>query len=119
MAHSSFIVLLMLSLFFGLVYTRKPNVIVALDGTGNFRSVGEAVATIPNNSDTSYYIYIKEGTYNESIYIGNEKRNVVMFGDGMDKTKISFDKSNSSGFRTSKSATLGELYIYIYISYNF
>ncbi|TXG59167.1 hypothetical protein EZV62_016996 [Acer yangbiense] len=38
MAHSSFIFVLMLSLFFGLVYTQKPNVTVALDGTGNFRS---------------------------------------------------------------------------------
>ena len=110
MTHSSFIFVLLLSLFFGLVYTQKPNVTVALDGTGNFRSIGEAVATIPNNSDTSYYIYIKEGTYNESIYIGNEKRNVVMLGDGMDKTKISFDKSNSTEFRTNESATLGELY---------
>ncbi|KAK0585209.1 hypothetical protein LWI29_024678 [Acer saccharum] len=89
-----------------LVYTQKPNVTVALDGMGNFRSGGKAVATIPNNSDTSYYIYIKEGIYNESIYIGKEKRNVVMFGDGMDKTKISFDKSNSSGFNTKESATL-------------
>ncbi|KAL5783852.1 hypothetical protein ACOSP7_008881 [Xanthoceras sorbifolium] len=90
MAHSSVLLLMFvaLSLFVGLGHTQKPNITVALDGTGHFRSIGEA------------------GVYHESVYIGNEKRNAIIFGDGMNKTIITFDKSNSSGVSTSDSATL-------------
>ncbi|KAL5786776.1 hypothetical protein ACOSQ2_009168 [Xanthoceras sorbifolium] len=90
MAHSSVLLLMFvaLSLFVGLAHTQKPNITVAFDGTGNFRSIEET------------------GVYHESVYIGNEKRNVIIFGDGMNKTIITFDKSNSSGVSTSDSATL-------------
>ncbi|KAL5783850.1 hypothetical protein ACOSP7_008879 [Xanthoceras sorbifolium] len=85
-----FLMLLVVSLFVWLVHTRTPNITVALDGTGNFRFIREAV----------------DGVYRESIYIGQEKKNVVIFGDGINNTIITFDKSHSSGVKTQESATL-------------
>ncbi|KAI9198825.1 hypothetical protein LWI28_022683 [Acer negundo] len=84
----------------------RPNLTVALDGTGDYRSIVEAVGHIPNNSDTFFYIYIKAGIYNENVYVGGEKRNIVMSGDGIGKTIIQSSRSNSSGFGIGVSAAL-------------
>ncbi|KAK2662850.1 hypothetical protein Ddye_001424, partial [Dipteronia dyeriana] len=52
----------------------SPNVTVALDGTENFSSIGQALETIPDESDATYTIYIKEGKYQERVYLGIEKK---------------------------------------------
>ncbi|KAL1219450.1 Pectinesterase 1 [Cardamine amara subsp. amara] len=38
-----------------------PNVTVAKDGTGNYRTISEAVASIPENSRSRFIIHVKEG----------------------------------------------------------
>ncbi|KAK3198261.1 hypothetical protein Dsin_021676 [Dipteronia sinensis] len=80
------------------VSVQWPNVTVVVDRTGDYRSIVEAVGVIPNNSDSMFFIYIKAGNYTENVYIGIEKRNVVMSGDGIGKTNIIFSCSNSTGF---------------------
>ncbi|KAK2644183.1 hypothetical protein Ddye_019378 [Dipteronia dyeriana] len=88
------------------VSAQRPNVTVALDGTGDYRSIVEAVGVIPNNSDSLFYVYIKAGIYKENVYIGSEKRNIVMSGDGIGKTVIESSLSNSSGSGIGVSAAL-------------
>ena len=51
------------------VLGQRPNVTVALDGTGDYHSIVEADGVIPNNSDSFFYIYIKAGIYKETVYI--------------------------------------------------
>ncbi|KAL5786744.1 hypothetical protein ACOSQ2_009136 [Xanthoceras sorbifolium] len=100
---------LLLSLFlflFIVVTTAQPHVTVALDGTGDFRSIGEAVKSIPNNSESDFYIYIKKGIYRESVFFPSEKTNVILSGDGMGKTVITSDRSNRSGYGIAHSAAL-------------
>ncbi|KAL5783813.1 hypothetical protein ACOSP7_008842 [Xanthoceras sorbifolium] len=100
---------LLLSLFlflFIVVATAQPHVTVALDGTGDFRSIGEAVKSIPNNSESDFYIYIKKGIYRESVFFPSEKTNVILSGDGMGKTVITSDRSNRSGYGIAHSAAL-------------
>jgi Pectinesterase len=54
----------------------KPSeIIVALDGSGNFRSVQEAIMSVPAaTAQNPVIIRIKPGTYKELIYIQREKR---------------------------------------------
>ncbi|KAK2638907.1 hypothetical protein Ddye_026702 [Dipteronia dyeriana] len=89
----------------------RPNITVALDGTEDFRSIAEAVRVIPNNSDSIFYVYVKAGKYFENIYIDGEKRNIIMYGDGIGKTNIISSRSNSTGYSIGESAALTGDYI--------
>ncbi|KAK2360387.1 pectinesterase/pectinesterase inhibitor PPE8B [Trifolium repens] len=84
----------------------KANVIVATDGSGNFKTVAEGVASAPDNGKTIYVIYVKKGTYKENIEIGKKKTNVMLVGDGMDATIITGNLNFIDGTTTFKSATV-------------
>ncbi|KAL6657372.1 hypothetical protein ACP70R_005152 [Stipagrostis hirtigluma subsp. patula] len=80
--------------------------VVAKDGSGNFTTVGDAVAAAPNNSETRYVIYIKAGGYFENVEVGPEKTNLMFVGDGMWKTVIKASRSVVDNSTTFRSATL-------------
>ncbi|TMW98949.1 hypothetical protein EJD97_003270 [Solanum chilense] len=80
--------------------------IVALDGSGSFMSISEALQAAPNNSDRRYTIQIKEGIYNEYVFVHINKTNINFIGEGMDRTIISGCKSNGTGFKTNETATV-------------
>ena len=61
------------------------------------------------NRQQQYVIFIKAGTYKESISIGLSMSNLVLIGEGMDKTIIEYSKSLASGVSTQDSATVGKL----------
>lgn len=84
----------------------KANVVVAKDGSGNYKTVSEAVASAPNKGKTRYVIYVKKGTYKENVQIGSSKKNVMLVGDGMDYTVITGDLNVKDGSTTFKSATV-------------
>ncbi|KAL6896610.1 hypothetical protein ACP4OV_007182 [Aristida adscensionis] len=86
------------------------NLVVAKDGSGNFTTVGEAVAAAPNNSETRFVIYIKAGGYFENVEVGSEKTNLMFVGDGMWKTVIKASRNvvdNSTTFRSATLAVVG------------
>ncbi|KAG0476889.1 hypothetical protein HPP92_013730 [Vanilla planifolia] len=66
-----------------------PDLVVAKDGSGNFTTVGEAVAAAPNNSATRFVIYIKEGGYFENVEVGKNKINMIWIGDGIGRLSSS------------------------------
>jgi pectinesterase len=84
----------------------KPNVVVAKDGSGNYKTVSEAVASAPNKGKTRYVIYVKKGTYKQNVQIGSSKKNVMLVGDGMDYTIITGNLNVKDGSTTFKSATV-------------
>lgn len=91
----------------------KPNVVVAQDGSGNFKTVGEAVAAAAKRSGSGrYVIYVKAGIYNENVEIGNKLKNIMLLGDGIGKTIITGSRSVDGGSTTFRSATVGK-----YINY--
>ncbi len=59
---------------------------VDANGTGKFTSIQAAINSLPDSSTSSRTIYIKNGVYNEKIYI--KKHNVVLLGEDKDKTII-------------------------------
>lgn len=87
--------------------TPKPNVVVAQDGSGNFKTVSAAVAAAATRAGNGrYVIYVKAGTYNENVEIGNKLKNIMLLGDGIGKTIITGSRSVGGGSTTFKSATV-------------
>ncbi|PPS06288.1 hypothetical protein GOBAR_AA14353 [Gossypium barbadense] len=81
------------------------DVVVALDGTGTFTNIMDAVAAAPDYSMKRYVIYIKKGLYKENVEIKKKKWNLMMVGDGINGTIISGNRSFVDGWTTFRSAT--------------
>lgn len=84
---------------------QKPNAVVAADGSGNFKTITEAVNAAPKKSTARFVIYVKAGEYKEYVTIPKDVTNVFMFGDGPTKTRVVGDKSNKGGFATIATRT--------------
>ena len=63
-----------------------PNAVVALDGSGQFKSVKQAIDSYPKNFKGRFIIYVKAGVYNEYILIPKKSENIMIYGDGPTKT---------------------------------
>ncbi|WOH04107.1 hypothetical protein DCAR_0623513 [Daucus carota subsp. sativus] len=83
----------------------KPDVTVAADGTGDCKTIGEAVGRIPKKSKTRFVIYVKAGTYLGNNILDKSKWNVMIYGDGMDKTIVSGSLNFIDGVPTFSTAT--------------
>ena len=66
----------------------KKYFIVAKDGTGDFATIQDALNSIPQNHGNYFTVFIKDGIYNEKIFI--EKSNLNICGESRDKTIIEF-----------------------------
>ncbi|KAK4355276.1 hypothetical protein RND71_024247 [Anisodus tanguticus] len=84
----------------------KANAVVAQDGSGDYRTLGEAVAAAPDKSTTRYVIYVKKGTYKENVEVTKKKMNLMIVGDGMNSTIITGSLNVVDGSTTFRSATL-------------
>ena len=69
----------------------KLALIVAQDGSGDFKTIQEAVNNVKDNSVTRVLITIKPGKYVEKLVISNLKTFITLKGLDRDKTIISFD----------------------------
>jgi pectinesterase len=65
---------------------------VAPDGSGDYRSVQEAIAAAPTGTPTAPSIVrIRPGTYKERLYIQREKRFLRLVGEDARATVLTFD----------------------------
>ncbi|MBA0595005.1 pectinesterase [Gossypium raimondii] len=83
-----------------------PNVVVAADGSGNFKTLSEAVAKAPEKSSKRYIIRIKAGVYRENVEVPKKKSNIMFIGDGRTKTIITGSRNVVDGSTTFHSATV-------------
>ena len=65
-------------------------VVVAQDGSGDFTLIQDALNSIPVGTKERFIIYIKNGIYNEKIFI--EKNNVALMGEDKEQTKIVYSE---------------------------
>ncbi|KAJ1700474.1 hypothetical protein LUZ63_000253 [Rhynchospora breviuscula] len=80
--------------------------VVAQDGTGNYKTIKEAVDAVPDMIEKRYVIHIKKGVYKENVEVKKKKWNVMLVGDGMGVTVISGNRNFIDGWTTYRSATL-------------
>ncbi|EFH56278.1 pectinesterase family protein [Arabidopsis lyrata subsp. lyrata] len=88
----------------------KVDVVVAADGSGTHKTIGEALlSTSLASSGGRTTIYLKAGTYHENINIPTKQKNVMLVGDGKGKTVIVGSRSNRGGWTTYKTATVAAM----------
>ncbi len=64
---------------------------VAADGTGDYKTVQEAVNNAPANRTKPYVIYIKKGVYKELLTIAKNKTYIHFVGENAESTIITYD----------------------------
>jgi pectin methylesterase-like acyl-CoA thioesterase len=73
----------------------KGDIIVALDGTGDFTKIQDAINSVPSNGNHPVVIYIKNGTYNtEKLIVPADKKCVTLMGESREETIISYHLYN-------------------------
>lgn len=69
----------------------NADIVVALDGSGDFTQIQDAIDAVPDNSSIPTVIYLKRGLYNtEKLIVPATKTNVVLIGESRDETIISY-----------------------------
>lgn len=69
----------------------KRNIVVARDGTGDYRTLTEAMEGIRAFMDYKVTVLIKNGTYKEKLVIPSWIENVDFIGESVENTLITFD----------------------------
>jgi pectinesterase len=93
----SLVFLLASILFFGAAVKAqqlKPDFVVAKDGSGNFKTIQEAINAVPDFRKKQTVIFIKNGIYKEKLVLAECKSQVSFIGENVDNTVISYDDYN-------------------------
>ena len=79
--------------------------VVAKDGSGNFKTVQEAVNACRDYAERDYLIFVKNGVYEEKLVIPTWKKRLTIIGENVDNTIITFNdfsgKIDSTGRKHS------------------
>ncbi len=85
----------------------KTKLVVAQDGSGDFRKIQDAIYATKTFPDVPIKIYIKDGIYNEKVEVYSWNTRVALMGESRDGTIITFDdhfdkidKGRNSTFHT-------------------
>lgn len=72
--------------------TLEAGSVVSTDGTGQFRSIQEAINATPQTSSATFpwTIRVRAGTYHELVYVQREKHFVRIVGDDPAQTVVTF-----------------------------
>lgn len=64
---------------------------VAIDGSGQYVKIQDAINAAPSNSDRPVLIYIKRGLYNtEKLIVPYDKKNIRLIGESREETVLSY-----------------------------
>ena len=72
-------------------YDNPDTIVVARDGTGQFRTVGEAIEVCRAFMDYHKVIFVKRGTYKEKLILPSWLQNIEICGEDRDQTVITWD----------------------------
>ncbi|WIV19890.1 pectinesterase family protein [Paenibacillus polygoni] len=69
---------------------------VALDGSGDYQTVQEAINAVPDQNTSQVIIYIKNGIYREKLVLPATKPNIRMIGESREGTVLVYGDSAST-----------------------
>ena len=72
-------------------YDNPDTIIVARDGTGEFRTVSEAIEVCRAFMEYHKVIFVKNGTYKEKVIVPSWLDNIEILGEDAEKTIITYD----------------------------
>ena len=70
---------------------RQDTIVVSRDGTGNFRTLQEAIESARAFMDYTVTIYVRNGVYKEKVIVPSWVENIHIIGEDRDKTIITYD----------------------------
>jgi pectinesterase len=111
MKRSAGLVLLLVGALGQAVCGERAQIIVAADGSGNFRRIQDALNSIPKDNARNVIILIRKGTYHEKVSV--EKSYVTLVGEDRDSTKIVFAELRENWNRDHNGSDWGSAVINI------
>ena len=72
-------------------YDNPDTIVVARDGTGQFRTVTDAIEVCRAFMDYHKVIFVKKGTYKEKVIMPQWLQNIEICGEDRDQTIITYD----------------------------
>jgi PelA/Pel-15E family pectate lyase len=79
----------------------RADIVVAADGSGNVKTVQEAINRVPENNPKRFVITVKPGRYQEQIRVPANKPFISLIGTDAQKTLLTFNISNKETGSTS------------------
>ena len=70
---------------------RRDTLVVSRDGTGDFRTLQEAIESARAFMDYTVTIYVRNGVYKEKVIVPSWVENIDIIGEDRDKTIITYD----------------------------
>lgn len=96
---------IILFLFVPGVVAGPPDFVVAKDGSGDFKTVQEAINAVPDSSTARTIIYIKAGVYKEKLILPVSKMNVTFLGQDVKEVVLTYD--DHAGKKNAKGQPIG------------
>lgn len=92
----------------------KYDIVVAQDGSGDFKTVQEAINAVPDFRKKKTTVFIRNGFYREKLIISETKDSLVIIGEDKDKTILSYNNfaSKPTGFG-DQLGTSGSASVYV------
>ncbi|CAL4918050.1 unnamed protein product [Urochloa decumbens] len=89
----------------------RADAVVAQDGSGNFTSIGAAIAAAPLRSTSRYTVHVRKGVYREIVRIPQDAWNVSLVGDGAGVTVITGNRAVDDGYLMPETATVDHFHV--------
>src|SRR5690242_2496692 len=74
-------------------FADPKTITVAADGSGDFKTIQEALAAVPDNATDRTTLHIKPGTYEGPIVVAKSKPNVTFQGDDAATTIVNWSRN--------------------------
>lgn len=74
---------------------RKADFVVAADGSGDFKTVQQAIDAVPDFRKIATIIFIKNGVYKEKLVLAGSKARIKFIGESVEKTILTYDDYNA------------------------
>lgn len=82
-------------------FSQAKRITVAKDGSGDYKTVQQAIDAVKDSNTSVTTIYIKNGVYKEKLSLAASKINVHFIGESVNKTVLTYDdyaqKKDSKG----------------------
>lgn len=69
-------------------HPNAPDIVVSADGSGNFKTIQEAILSVRDYKPTRTIVFVKNGIYNEKLIIPANKCDITLIGENVDSVII-------------------------------
>lgn len=87
-----------------------PSITVAQDGSGNYKTIQEAINAVRDLAHQRVTIHIKKGIYQEKVVVPSWKTNITLLGESKDSTIITGNDYSGKPFPGGKDRVGGDKY---------